>query len=119
MRKYYVYGPKITDIHQNRQDILDFIHWTDHAKSDSKVFIKPNGIINIYKEGIPPISLIVKDLIGFLKDGAKLDMVGESNERNHQLTSDAVKETGLLDRIQLIKKCTSKFIPHSYGLVLV
>lgn len=89
LKKHRAYITKITDIHQNIVDSLDFIQWRDHIKSDSTVFIKPNFTYPFFKEGITTNPLVLKEILAILKDRAGRIIVGESDGGNHSFTADA------------------------------
>jgi len=89
MNDYYAYISKISDLKQNVEDSLRFIHCADHIHNDSTVFIKPNFTYPFYKEGITTTPLVLKELLGILKDRAGRVIVGESNGGNHSFTADA------------------------------
>lgn len=89
MNDYYAYISKISDLKQNVEDSLRFIHFADHIHNDSTVFIKPNFTYPFYKEGITTTPLVLKELLGILKERAGRVIVGESNGGNHSFTADA------------------------------
>ena len=98
MKKFNAYITKITDIHQNIQDSLDYIHWTDHVQTDSTVFIKPNFTLPFYKEGITTTPMVLKELLGIIKERAGRVIVGESDGGNHSFTADqAFKGHGMYE----------------------
>jgi uncharacterized protein (DUF362 family) len=88
MKKYHAYITKVSDIHQNIVNGLDYVHWMDHVRSDSTVFIKPNFTIPVYKEGITTNPVVLKEILGILKDRAGRVIVGESDGGNHSFTAD-------------------------------
>jgi len=88
MKKYHAYITKVTDIRQNIIDSLDYIHWMDNIKSDSTVFIKPNFTIPSYQEGITTNPLLLKEILGILKDRAGRVIIGESDGGNRSFTAD-------------------------------
>jgi len=89
MRDYFAYVSKFTDIHQNINESLNFIHWTEHIKSDFTVFIKPNFTFPYYKEGITTNPVVLKELLSIMKDRAGRVIVGESDGGNHSFSADA------------------------------
>jgi uncharacterized protein (DUF362 family) len=80
---------KITDLHQNIVDSLDFIRWHDSIRNDSTVFIKPNFTYPFYKEGITTNPIVLKELLSIIKDRAERVIVGESDGGNHSFSADA------------------------------
>lgn len=88
MNDYYAYISKISDLRQNIEESLRFIHFTDHIRNDSTVFIKPNFTYPFYKEGITTNPLVLKEILTILKDRAGRVIVGESDGGNHSFTAD-------------------------------
>ncbi|PWR71767.1 DUF362 domain-containing protein [Methanospirillum stamsii] len=89
MTDYRAYITKISNIQSDITQSLDFINWKDSVQSDSTVFIKPNFTYPFYKEGITTTPLVLKEILGVLKDRADRVIVGESNGGNHSFTADA------------------------------
>lgn len=88
MNDYCAYISKISNLKQNVEESLRFIHYTDHIHNDSTVFIKPNFTYPFYKEGITTNPLVLKELLSILKDRADRVIIGESDGGNHSFTAD-------------------------------
>lgn len=98
MTDYRAYITKISNLHNAIANSLEFIQWKDSIRSDSTVFIKPNFTYPFYKEGITTNPLVLKEILGFLKDRAGRVIVGESNGGNHSFTADqAFKGHGMYE----------------------
>lgn len=88
MNDYRAYITKISDIHTDIKNSLEFINWKKSARSDSTVFIKPNFTYPFYKEGITTSPIILKEILGLFKDQVDRVIVGESNGGNHSFSAD-------------------------------
>ena len=98
MNDYYAYISKISDLRQNIEESLHFIHFSDHICNDSTVFIKPNFTYPFYMEGITTNPLVLREILGLLKDRADRVIVGESDGGNRAWSADAAfKGHGMLD----------------------
>jgi len=121
MTEYRAYITKVSNLHDDIANSLEFIQWKDSIRNDSTVFIKPNFTYPFYKEGITTNPTVLKELLTFLKDRAERVIVGESNGGNHSFTADQAfkghsmpeicKETGA----ELVNLSTlpSRFIEES------
>jgi uncharacterized protein (DUF362 family) len=89
MTDYRAYITKVSNLHDDIANSLEFIQWKDSIRNDSTVFIKPNFTYPFYKEGITTNPLVLKELLGFLKNRAGRVIVGESDGGNHSFTADA------------------------------
>lgn len=83
MNDYRAYITKISDIHTDIKNSLEFIDWNKSAHSDSTVFVKPNFTYPFYKEGITTSPIVLKEILGLFKDQVDRVIVGESNGGNH------------------------------------
>jgi uncharacterized protein (DUF362 family) len=88
MTDYRAFIKKVLDLHDDINHSLEFIQWKDSIRSDSTIFIKPNFTYPFYKEGITTNPLVLKELLGILKDRAERVIVGESNGGNHSFTAN-------------------------------
>jgi len=89
MTDFRAYIVKVSNLHDDITNSLEFIRWKDSIHNDSTVFIKPNFTYPFYKEGITTNPVVLKELLGILKDQAGRVIVGESNGGNHSFTADA------------------------------
>ena len=98
MTDYRAYITKVSNLHDDIDNSLEFIKWKDSIRNDSTVFIKPNFTYPFYKEGITTNPLVLKEILAILKDRAGRVIVGESDGGNHSFTADAAfKGHGMLD----------------------
>lgn len=88
MTDYNVYIKRISNLHDDILNSLEFIHWKNIIHNDSTIFIKPNFTYPFYKEGITTNPLLLKELLGILKDRAGKVILGESDGGNHSFTAD-------------------------------
>ncbi len=88
MTDYRAYITKVSNLHDDVANSLEFIQWKDSIRNDSTVFIKPNFTYPFYKEGITTNPLILKEILAILKDRTERVIVGESNGGNHSFTAD-------------------------------
>lgn len=88
MTNYYAYLTKISDLHENLETGLEYVHWRDEVKPDSTVFVKPNFTYPFHKPGITTTPQMLEILLGILKDRADRVIVGESDGGNHSFTAD-------------------------------
>ena len=88
MTDYRAYINKVSNLHNDIVNSLEFIKWKDIISNDSTVFIKPNFTYPFYKEGITTNPLVLKEILAVLKDRAGRVIVGESNGGNHSFTAD-------------------------------
>jgi len=121
MNDYYAYISKISDLRQNIEESLHFVHITDHIRNDSTVFIKPNFTYPFYMEGITTNPQVLREILGFLKDRAGRVIIGEADGGNRAWSADAAfkghgmpeicKETGA-DLINL-SKLSSRYVEET------
>lgn len=76
MNQYQGFITKITDLHNDIGRGLEFIQWKDSIHKDCTIFIKPNFTIPLYKEGITTTPLVLKEILGILKDRAGRVIIG-------------------------------------------
>jgi len=88
MTDYRAYITKVSNLHDDITNSFEFIQWKDSIRNDSTVFIKPNFTYPFFKEGITTNPLVLKEILGILKDRAERVIVGESNGGNHSFTAD-------------------------------
>jgi uncharacterized protein (DUF362 family) len=88
MNEYRAYISKITELKQEISNSLEFIHWKDHVKKDSIVFIKPNFTFPSYQEGITTNPQVLRSLLEIIKDRADRVIVGESDGGNRSFSAD-------------------------------
>ncbi len=88
MNNYRAYIAKISNLHDDISNSLEFIKWRDSVRNDSTVFVKPNFTYPFYKEGITTSPLVLKELLAVLKDRADRVIIGESDGGNHSFTAD-------------------------------
>jgi uncharacterized protein (DUF362 family) len=86
--EYRAFITKVTDLRQDIYKSLEFIEWKKHISNDSTVFVKPNFTFPYYKEGITTNPLVLRDLLGLLKDNAGRVIIGESDGGNHSFSAD-------------------------------
>lgn len=88
MTDYQVYVKRISNLHDDILKSLEFIDRKNILHNDSTIFIKPNFTYPFYKEGITTNPLLLKELLGILKDRAGKVILGESDGGNHSFTAD-------------------------------
>jgi uncharacterized protein (DUF362 family) len=88
MTEYRASITKISNLHDDIVNSLEFIKWKDSLRSDSTVFIKPNFTYPFYMEGITTNPKVLKEILAIVKDRAGRVIVGESNGGNHSFTAD-------------------------------
>lgn len=88
MTKYRSYITKVTNIHDDILNSLEFIKWKDSIRNDTTVFIKPNFTYPFYKEGVTTNPLVLKEILAILKERAGRIIVGESDGANRSFTAD-------------------------------
>lgn len=67
---------------------LEFINWKGIVRKDSVVFVKPNFTFPRYRKGITTSPLLLKDLLGILRDRCRNVMVGESDGGNRSFKAE-------------------------------
>ena len=98
MKEYRAYISKVSHLHDDITNSLEFIKWKDSLRNDSTVFIKPNFTYPFYKEGITTNPQVLKEVLAIIKDRAGRVIVGESNGGNHSFTADqSFKGHGMSD----------------------
>lgn len=88
MSDFKAFITKCSDIHQNINDGLKYINWDKIVANNSTVFIKPNFTYPFYKPGITTSPIILRELLGLIKDRVDRVIVGESDGGNHSFTAD-------------------------------
>jgi uncharacterized protein (DUF362 family) len=80
---------RVSNLHDDIVNSLDFIKWKEVVRKDSTVFIKPNFTYPFYKQGVTTNPLVLKEVLSIFKDRADRVMVGESDGGNHSFPADA------------------------------
>ncbi|ACL15732.1 DUF362 domain-containing protein [Methanosphaerula palustris] len=88
MKDYLASIIKVSNLHEDIINSLEFIKWKDSIRNGSMVFIKPNFTYPFYKEGITTNPVVLKEILAILKDRAGRVIVGESNGGNHSFTAN-------------------------------
>lgn len=87
--------PRVASLDFNRNTIEDDVKsiirqqgWTEHIKSDSAVFVKPNFTLPFFKPGVTTHRIVLEAVLGALKDRASAVYVGESDGGYGSYTAD-------------------------------
>lgn len=88
---FYAYLAKIKnkkELQKGLLDALEFIHWKDHIKSDSTVFVKPNFSFPKYRKGVTTSPVLLKKLLKILKNRSSRVILGESDGGYHSFRAE-------------------------------
>jgi uncharacterized protein (DUF362 family) len=98
MNNYKAFITKISNLDDDILNSLEYINWKSISGTDSTIFVKPNFTYPFYKEGVTTNPIVLKELLGILKDHAERVILGESNGGNHSFTADtAFKGHGMIE----------------------
>jgi hypothetical protein len=59
---------KVSNLHDDIDNSLEFIKWKDSIRNDSTVYIKPNFPFSFYKEGITKNLYGLKEILEIIND---------------------------------------------------
>jgi uncharacterized protein (DUF362 family) len=75
-------------LEKDLKNSLERIHWRDHIKSDSILFVKPNYTAPFFVPGITTNRCVIEALLGILKDRAAEVYIGESDGGDESFTAE-------------------------------